>query len=142
MTADREVGDAVPPHVSQVQGMVQANPCALSDLYDRHADILFSLIVRILGKGPEAEEALMRPLHEVPDQTAEASERREHVVRALATLPARSRQPLELAFFGGRSYSEIAKEMNQPLGTVKSWTRCKLTSLRDDLGILGEGGAE
>lgn len=43
------------------------------------------------------------------------------------------RQSLALAFFNGLSHSEVAAEMGQPLGTVKSWVRRALAALKDCL---------
>ncbi len=43
---------------------------------------------------------------------------------ALAGLPQAQQQAIELAYYGGLSYSEIAARLNQPLWTVK--TRIKL----------------
>jgi RNA polymerase sigma-70 factor, ECF subfamily len=37
---------------------------------------------------------------------------------------------LELAYFHGLSQSEIASQLNEPLGTVKSWMRSALARLR------------
>lgn len=59
------------------------------------------------------------------------------VADALATLGARPRQVLELAFYGGLSQTEVAEQMKVPLGTVKSDMRRALTRLRHVL----EGGA-
>lgn len=48
----------------------------------------------------------------------------------LARLPASQRQSLHLAFVQGLSHAEIAQHLGQPLGTVKSWVRRGLLSLR------------
>jgi RNA polymerase sigma-70 factor (ECF subfamily) len=58
---------------------------------------------------------------------------RERVRSALGTLPEREREVLETAYFEGLSQSEIAKRLNAPLGTVKSWTRQGLRRLREVL---------
>ncbi|MGH8796673.1 MAG: sigma-70 family RNA polymerase sigma factor [Caldimonas sp.] len=54
--------------------------------------------------------------------------------RALATciegLGALQRQSVALAFFHGLSHAEVAEQMRQPLGTVKSWVRRALLSLK------------
>jgi RNA polymerase sigma-70 factor (ECF subfamily) len=57
--------------------------------------------------------------------------------RALATcmegLSAPQRQSVALAFFDGLSHAEVAENMGQPLGTVKSWVRRALLSLKSCL---------
>jgi RNA polymerase sigma-70 factor (ECF subfamily) len=61
--------------------------------------------------------------------------------RALATcmgrLPAQQRQVLALAYLHGLSHSELAKQMRQPLGTIKTWVRRALHELRDCMHSLG-----
>ena len=44
-------------------------------------------------------------------------------------LSAQQRQSVALAFFDGLSHAEVAEQMRQPLGTVKSWVRRALMSL-------------
>lgn len=39
---------------------------------------------------------------------------------AIAQLPQKQREPLLLAFFGGRTHTEVSSELHQPLGTTKS----------------------
>jgi RNA polymerase sigma-70 factor (ECF subfamily) len=43
------------------------------------------------------------------------------------------RQSVALAFFDGLSHGEVAEQMRQPLGTVKSWVRRALMSLKNCL---------
>lgn len=45
-------------------------------------------------------------------------------------LSPQQRQSVALAFFDGLSHSEVAVNMQQPLGTVKSWVRRALISLK------------
>ena len=56
------------------------------------------------------------------------------VKSAMEKLPTNHRQVIELAYFEGLSQSEMAERMGQPLGTVKTWVRTALQTLRDDLG--------
>ncbi len=48
-------------------------------------------------------------------------------------LSAAQRQSVALAFFDGLSHAEVAEQMRQPLGTVKSWVRRALLALRSCL---------
>ncbi len=64
--------------------------------------------------------------------TADAAERVK-IRRALAQLPEAQRQTLEVAFYEGLSYPEIAARENVPLGTIKSRAARALAALRDAL---------
>lgn len=69
-----------------------------------------------------------------PDAAAEAGDLRTRVTAALATLPDPQRRVIELAYFGGLSQSEIAEQLDTPLGTVKTRMRAAMEKLRDALG--------
>jgi RNA polymerase sigma-70 factor, ECF subfamily len=56
---------------------------------------------------------------------------------AIERLPASHRHVIELAYFEGLSQTEIAERIQQPLGTVKTWTRTALRSLREHMGSTG-----
>jgi RNA polymerase sigma-70 factor (ECF subfamily) len=65
----------------------------------------------------------------VADQT-EAVVTRQAVADALAGLSMAQRQVVELAYYGGMSQSEIARQLGEPLGTIKSRTRVAMEHLR------------
>jgi len=50
--------------------------------------------------------------------------------RCLALLTPQQRQCLELAFVGGNSHMDVARLVGSPMGTVKSWIRRGLQSLK------------
>jgi RNA polymerase sigma-70 factor (ECF subfamily) len=62
------------------------------------------------------------------------SDRVRRVRVALEKLSQNHRAVIELAYFEGLSQSEMAERMGEPLGTVKTWVRTALKSLRDELG--------
>ena len=63
-----------------------------------------------------------------------ASDKARVVKAAVEKLSANQRQVIELAYFEGLSQTEMAERMGQPLGTVKTWVRAALKTLRDELG--------
>jgi RNA polymerase sigma factor (sigma-70 family) len=51
----------------------------------------------------------------------------------METLNAQQRHALALAFYDGLSHAEVADQMREPLGTVKSWVRRGLMALKSCL---------
>lgn len=68
----------------------------------------------------------------VADET-DAVATRQAVTDALAGLSMAQRQVVELAYYGGMSQSEIARQLGEPLGTIKSRTRVAMEHLRSAL---------
>ena len=64
----------------------------------------------------------------------------DHVKEVLERLPADERRAIELAYFGGLTYREVAARLDQPEGTVKSRIRSGLKRMRADLVDAGIGG--
>jgi RNA polymerase sigma-70 factor, ECF subfamily len=61
----------------------------------------------------------------------------EHVRAAMEKLHPGERAAVELAYFGGRTYREVAIELGEPEGTVKSRIRIGLKRLRAELASSG-----
>jgi RNA polymerase sigma-70 factor (ECF subfamily) len=68
----------------------------------------------------------------------------EQVKEALNALPSDMRKPIELAYFGGHTYREVAEMLDEPEGTIKSRIRSGLSRLRVNLAERGvePAGAE
>jgi RNA polymerase sigma-70 factor (ECF subfamily) len=58
---------------------------------------------------------------------------------AITVLTPAERQAIELAYFGGYTYRDVAAVLNTPEGTVKSRIRLGLQRMRRALAPLGPG---
>jgi len=65
-----------------------------------------------------------------PETAAHLTMQKERVREAVATLPEAQQEVLALAYFGGYSHSEIARELDIPLGTAKARIRSGMQKLR------------
>jgi len=113
----------------------------LAQAHGRAVDALRSDVARRRREERDAREAATGGYdidHEVWDMAMA-----EHVRAAMATLHPAERVAVELAYFGGRTYREVAAELGEPEGTVKSRIRTALKRLRVELAGAGvtEAGA-
>lgn len=78
-------------------------------------------------------EALLAESQTMPDTETPAAgiDERHEVVSALKQLTEPQRQALVLAYFGGRTYREVADELEIPEGTAKTRMRDGLKKLRE-----------
>ena len=92
-------------------------------------------------RGREDRSARLEP-HGVGDVEGEAWEilLAEHLSEALDSLVEVERTAIELAYYGGHSYRQVAEILGQPEGTIKSRIRSGLLRLRDRLMAVEIGG--
>jgi RNA polymerase sigma-70 factor, ECF subfamily len=71
-----------------------------------------------------------------PDQAFDFRERGRLLRDALTVLTPEERQAIETAYFSELTYNEVASQLNQPLGTVKTRVRSGLMKLRQALAEM------
>jgi RNA polymerase sigma-70 factor (ECF subfamily) len=102
------------------------------------------LLRRDSGRAPrpafDSEELLeRRPSDDLTDVEALRRETARQVRGAISGLPEEQSKVIGLAYFGGFTHSEIAKMLNEPLGTIKGRMRLGMEKIR---ASLAEGLAE
>ena len=75
----------------------------------------------VVAAAPEFEKAL------------DEKRRAERVRSLMASLNPQQKKAIELAYFEGLTHTEIAANLKEPLGTVKSWIRNGLLRLKEGL---------
>ena len=88
------------------------------------------------GRRMQRATLQMTSTSHVLDDHGDSLADRSAVAAALAELPEEQRRPIELAFFHDLSYTQVAAELGQPEGTVKSRIRRGMLRLAD---LLEEG---
>jgi RNA polymerase sigma-70 factor, ECF subfamily len=83
----------------------------------------------------ELDESGHAPLYRAMEAEILISDQARRVKVAMDKLAPNYRTVMELAYFEGLSQSEMAAKLGQPLGTIKTWVRTALQSLRDELGV-------
>ncbi|MFN2608536.1 MAG: RNA polymerase sigma factor [Acidimicrobiales bacterium] len=107
----------------------------LAQTHGRAVDLLRSETSRRRREEREARETAEHGVdieREVMDHTVA-----EQVKGVVAGLPTDERKAIELAYFGGHTYRQVAVLLEQPEGTVKSRIRSGLRRLRKDLVDAG-----
>lgn len=84
-------------------------------------------------------EPLDRPVLPEAGSAPERDEAADRIRGALAQLPAEQRSAIDLAFYGGLTYEQVADRQAIPLGTAKTRIRLGLHRLRRLLGDSTEG---
>ncbi len=96
-----------------------------------------------VGPDGEHDDGLAHVADEAPgplELLSQASQARE-LARCMQGLSPQQKQSVALAFFDGLSHAEVAAQLQQPLGTVKSWVRRALNSLKGCLDAAVQADA-
>jgi RNA polymerase sigma-70 factor (ECF subfamily) len=112
----------------------------LTQSHGRAVDAVRSLNARRLRESGEARRTATAEYdmqHEVWDLAVA-----DQVARALGDLPDDERRAIELAYFDGHTYVEVADLLGQPEGTVKSRIRNGMRRMRALLVDTGVQGAD
>lgn len=107
----------------------------LANAHGRSVDVIRADVARRRREEREATQtagAGYDVAHEVWDMTLAS-----HVRDALQELNGGERRAVELAYFGGLSYREVAKRLGEAEGTIKSRIRSGLKKLRIELSRSG-----
>jgi len=107
----------------------------LADTHGRSIDLLRSEAAR---RDRETREGRLAPAPSFNLENEVLSNvRAERIREALGELSDGERRAIELAYFGGYTYREVAEQLGEPEGTVKSRIRTGMKRLRVQLTAAG-----
>jgi len=112
----------------------------LAQAHGRAVDAVRSLSSRRLREARDAmrtARAAYDMQHEVWDLAVA-----DQIAHAMGELPEEERRVIELAYFDGRTYREVAQLLDQPEGTVKSRIRNGMRRMRAVLADAGIRGVD
>ncbi|HEV3358172.1 MAG TPA: ECF RNA polymerase sigma factor SigK [Pseudonocardiaceae bacterium] len=107
---------------------------ALTIAHRRAVDRVRSAQARAAREVKVGVMSAQRDYDEVSEAVTARLERAQ-IRRCLSTLTELQRESVMLAYYGGRTYPEVAALLDTPLGTVKTRLRDGLIRLRDCLGV-------
>jgi RNA polymerase sigma-70 factor (ECF subfamily) len=110
-------------------------PWVLASARNRAIDYLRSTEGRGRSSAVELDETEHASLYREMENGILVSDQVRRVKAAMEKLAPNQRTVVELAYFEGLSQPEMSAKMGQPLGTIKTWVRTALQSLRDELGV-------
>jgi RNA polymerase sigma-70 factor (ECF subfamily) len=107
----------------------------LADTHGRSIDMLRSELAR---KEREKKEQVM-DVRETADVESQvwSNVASAEVRAAVASLTEGERKAIELAYFGGYTYRQVAEALNEPEGTIKSRIRTGMKRLKGQLSAAG-----
>lgn len=108
----------------------------LAQAHGRAVDKVRSDVARRRREDRDADDAGRKPAPRSLDQEVVDLVTAEKVRVAVGALPEGERAAIELAYFGGRSYREVADILDIPEGTIKSRIRSGMTRLRTTLDTV------
>ena len=109
----------------------------LAQTHGRSVDLLRSETARKRREERDAREPV-EPRDDIEREVVDLTVA-EQVKGVVAGLPPDERRAIELAYFGGHTYREVAVMLDAPEGTVKSRIRSGLRRMRHDLVEAGVG---
>jgi RNA polymerase sigma-70 factor, ECF subfamily len=107
-----------------------ARHCAIDELRRRGVRAEKNSVELPEEEGETGESGLL-PTLDGPEELVETAMQQENIQKVISTLPEDQGQVLRLAFFKGLSQSEIASQLGEPLGTVKSRIRLAMQKMRE-----------
>lgn len=110
-------------------------PWLLAVARNRAIDYLRSADGRMARSSYELVEVESPALFANLEREVVTADQARRIREALTKLDPNYRTVIELAYFEGLSQTEMADKLSQPLGTIKTWVRAALKSLRDSLGV-------